>query len=58
MSDDLIIAIARLEQEIDRLRKENAALRREVLDQGHANAILRGKCRTCEYHPRPELDRA
>lgn len=50
--------LARMEQEVDRLRKENAGLRREVLDQGHANALLRGKCNTCEYHPHPEQERA
>jgi cell division septum initiation protein DivIVA len=53
MTDDLIVAISRLEQENARLRAENAGLRKEVLEQGHRNAILSSRCRTCEYHPHP-----
>lgn len=50
--------IVRMEQELSRLRLAEAQLRHQVLDMGHQNALLRAKCRACEYHPHPEQDRA
>lgn len=48
----------RKDQEIERLRAENAALRPLVSDLQHKLRIIQGKCRSCEYHPGNQDHRA
>lgn len=52
------IDLERAKMAVERLERENAALRRQVLETGHRASLLAAKCKTCEYHPHPEADRA
>jgi hypothetical protein len=52
------VDLERAKMAIERLERENAALRRQVLDAGHRASVLAGRCKSCEYHPHPESDRA
>lgn len=60
MTDPAVSAVdaIRKDQELDRLRVSEAALRREVLRLGHLLSMAHAKCKQCEYHPHPEADRA
>jgi cell division protein FtsB len=48
----------RKDQEIERLRAENSALRPLVSDLQHKLRVIEGKCRSCEYHPGNQDQRA
>lgn len=52
------VDMIRKDQEIERLRAENAALRPLVSDLQHKLRIIHGKCRPCEYHPGNQDQRA
>jgi cell division protein FtsB len=56
--DERDVEIARLRQENDRLRAENAALRPRVSELEHKIRCQVKTCDKCEYHPHPEQDRA
>jgi hypothetical protein len=45
------VDLERAKMAIDRLERENAALRRQVLDAGHRASVLAGRCKSCEFHP-------
>jgi hypothetical protein len=52
------VDLIRKDQEIDRLRAENAALRPMVSELQHKLRVIEGKCRLCEYHPGNQDHRA
>jgi predicted Zn-ribbon and HTH transcriptional regulator len=52
------VDLVRKDQEIDKLRQSEAALRREVLRLGHLLSMANAKCKSCEYQPHPVDDRA
>ena len=52
------VDLIRKDQEIDRLRAENAALRPMVSELQHKLRVIEGKCRSCEYHPGNQDHRA
>ena len=59
MTDPTIaIDLERARMSAERLERENAALRKQVLDAGHRASVLAGRCKTCEYHPHREQERA
>ena len=51
MSDEVQIANIRMQQEIERLRARESALRSEVLRLGHRLGLMLGRCPQCEYAP-------
>lgn len=50
--------ISRLRAENQRLLLAEASLRKEVLNLGHRLSVISGRCKTCEYFPHPEGERA
>ena len=57
-STTLAVDLERAKMAVERLERENAALRRQVLETGHRASLLAARCKTCEYYPHPEADRA
>ena len=53
MTDPLAVAVdlERARMAIERLERENAALRRQVLETGHRASILASRCKSCDFHP-------
>jgi hypothetical protein len=45
------VDLERTKMAVERLERENAALRRQVLETGHRASRLAAKCKTCEFHP-------
>jgi hypothetical protein len=58
MDINIAVELERSKMTIASLERENAALRKQVLETGHRASLLAAKCKTCEYHPHPEADRA
>jgi aerobic-type carbon monoxide dehydrogenase small subunit (CoxS/CutS family) len=44
------IDLQRAKLTIERLERENAALRRQVLETGHRASLLAAKCKSCDFH--------
>lgn len=53
VTDRLNIAVdmERAKMSIERLERENAVLRRQILDAGHRASVFAGRCKSCEFHP-------
>jgi hypothetical protein len=45
------VDLERAKMAIERLERENAALRKQVLETGHRASLLAAKCKTCDFHP-------
>ena len=52
------VDLERAKMAVERLERENAALRRQVLETGPRASLLSAKCKSCKYHPHPEQERA
>ena len=45
------VDLERARMAIERLERENAALRRQVLETGHRASVLASRCKSCDFHP-------